>query len=161
VSWEDEARQRLDASTPGPWRVVEGDQVVHADDDGFIWHAHARPGEADADAEFIAHAPDDLRQALDALDQVRRENEQFVAALGDCNDEKDRLTGLLGDANDEMHEVRREKEQLVEALRYYADESQWEKIVHGDNVVTLWLQKRGGPGVARAALASVHEGAET
>lgn len=59
-----EIEARLAAATPGPWEItgggeyVSGPGIIVAPDDG---------GVTDADANLIAHAPDDLRWLLDAL----------------------------------------------------------------------------------------------
>jgi hypothetical protein len=82
VQQQTEARERLDAATPGPWLVTPDhpDIVMKPDEghpDGWDGTMIARvPADEfglvdEANAQFIAHAPTDLTAALDALDRVR------------------------------------------------------------------------------------------
>jgi len=79
-------RARLDAATSGPWamRAHDGcatviapsltmpwDTVVYADDSG-----HPRTSESDAD--LIAHAPTDLRLALDVIEAATEVRQGFL-----------------------------------------------------------------------------------
>ena len=70
-----EAQARLDAATPGPWKVNDdplgpGGLTVGPLSDLGDYVCELVTGD-DANAEFIAHAPDDIRKALAALQRVR------------------------------------------------------------------------------------------
>ena len=98
ASWMREARERLDAATPGPWAADLSE--IHAEANrgrkGMPWSSDGT-GIADvalypADASFIAHAPEDLRRALDVLERVEAlcdERERHV-------DERRRLGIYMG-----------------------------------------------------------------
>ena len=72
----DEIRARLAAIAPGEWRVVKFPPVNGIRN----WHVHDNEGRtiadtgweaapnSDTDADFIAHAPADIRYLLDLLD---------------------------------------------------------------------------------------------
>lgn len=66
ASYLAEVRARMDAATPGPWT---------AHDDGLVWPERMGDpvsGSTEmADAEFIAHAREDLPRLLAVLDRVR------------------------------------------------------------------------------------------
>lgn len=82
----DEIRARLDKATPGPWTVnsetgsnefcdytvygIEGvcDANWASDDSPAFAYCDGMTAE---DADFIAHAPEDIRRLLDTLDQIR------------------------------------------------------------------------------------------
>lgn len=72
-----EIRARLDAATPGEW-VIENDEYISALDGHPSPHIIARvendhPGcPHDADADLIAHAPDDLRWLLDRVAELEQ-----------------------------------------------------------------------------------------
>ena len=81
ASWMREAGERLDAATPGPWRVEEERKVVHGKmfsstecgypiGDVETFYDSSWVEFEPKDADFIAHAPEDLRRALDALERV-------------------------------------------------------------------------------------------
>lgn len=69
AGWRSEARARLDAVNPAPWRYFteysEWDGCILGDEDDVL-ATDVRRGEG----FFIAHAPTDLGRALDALDAV-------------------------------------------------------------------------------------------
>ena len=69
----EEIRARLDAATPGPWRVAEDDAEVMCIDqpngNGRNFFHGESPQEAD-DAEFIAHAPADIAFLLGRVEAL-------------------------------------------------------------------------------------------
>lgn len=87
-------RRRLQAAAPGPWRI-QADQF-----DDLHWgttrgavidtsdpeHPNllAVAGMRHADADLIAHAPDDIAHLLHQVDQLRRAGWQLVDALTTC-----------------------------------------------------------------------------
>lgn len=63
-----EIRDRLDAATPGPWESMRaglGTRVVH--EEGQFLTLVTPALKNSCDAEFIAHAPGDIRWLLDML----------------------------------------------------------------------------------------------
>lgn len=87
-----EIRARLDAATPGPWRVSPSpsgtrwidagtyDEVISPASVDCMRYCYGGTSDINlsvADADLIAHAPDDLRRLLDALDAA----EQRIADL--------------------------------------------------------------------------------
>jgi len=80
----DEMRARVDAATPGPWttyRHAYGVGIETGDpDDGiqlFIETWGLTYPEHEEDAEFIAHAREDMPRLLDALDAAEAEVERL------------------------------------------------------------------------------------
>jgi hypothetical protein len=78
-------RQRVEAATPGPWvseRAWDAFRTIA--DCGHLYCVNAPqtlpgpPGRNGAtDAELIAHAPEDLRWALDQLEAAQRDTERL------------------------------------------------------------------------------------
>ena len=80
---------RLAAATPGPWKAQDfvaaptedagsavvkqgnGGLVAYALRSGAVEHEWYDKPQCDADAEFLAHAPDDIRALLDEVKAVR------------------------------------------------------------------------------------------
>lgn len=110
ASWMREARERLDAATPGPWSVewrgerqgASRHRLVWRPDgyavcetlgttykqdpkDGNIWDADSDVSSdvAERDAAFIAHAPEDLRRALDEIDRLNAAHAKVYGTLHD------------------------------------------------------------------------------
>lgn len=89
ADWLDAVRERLDAATPGPWTVQNATFNGHvltrcvgtndlASDDDCIAELDVREGGRDAaNADFIAHAPTDIKQLLGHIDQL---NQRLAAA---------------------------------------------------------------------------------
>lgn len=70
----DAIRRRMDEATPGPWArhgadVHAGDQPLFRGRDGS---SEVRR-QADRDAEFVAHAREDIAALLDAMDRSTAE----------------------------------------------------------------------------------------
>ena len=88
-----EIRARLDAATPAPWTRFARNASAPDEDDWYLGHdVHGPPRaqrgqiERVADAELIAHAPDDLAHLLSLaeqlqgqLDEARAENARLAA----------------------------------------------------------------------------------
>lgn len=77
---EQAMRARLAAADAGGWRVIDEPSedwlVIHpVKSKSNVCRMNHRRDTAKADAEFIAHAPNDLAAALDALDETRAEFE--------------------------------------------------------------------------------------
>jgi hypothetical protein len=78
----EEIKSRLEKATQGPWR--QGDEEEGCEnvimDDGYWWsYSHIpldNPPSNVRDAEFIAHAPEDLRYLLDQLELYRKAVEE-------------------------------------------------------------------------------------
>src|SRR5690606_38007039 len=73
-----EIRARLDAATPAPWTRFARNAAAPDEDDWYLGHdVHGPPRaqrgqiERVADAELIAHAPDDLAFLLSLVDQLQ------------------------------------------------------------------------------------------
>jgi hypothetical protein len=73
-----EIRARLDAATPAPWTRFARNASAPDEDDWYLGHdVHGPPRaqrgqiERVADAELIAHAPDDLAHLLALVDQLQ------------------------------------------------------------------------------------------
>lgn len=73
-----EIRARLDAATPAPWTRFARNAAAPDEDDWYLGHdvhgpARAQRGQIErvADAELIAHAPDDLAHLLTLVDQLQ------------------------------------------------------------------------------------------
>lgn len=73
-----EIRARLDAATPAPWTRFARNAAAPDEDDWYLGHdVHGPPRaqrgqiERVADAELIAHAPDDLAHLLALVDQLQ------------------------------------------------------------------------------------------
>lgn len=108
--WMQEARERCDAATPGPWRRLPDMSVVEAEEDGSLVadtdptaiqygtpqasDAATIVAQAHANAEFIAAARDDLPRALDEIERLRQLSEAVQGQaqnLGNCIIERDTL----------------------------------------------------------------------
>src|SRR5690606_22388125 len=73
-----EIRARLDAATPAPWTRFARNAAAPDEDDWYLGHdVHGPPRaqrgqiERVADADLIAHAPDDLAHLLALVDQLQ------------------------------------------------------------------------------------------
>ena len=84
---------RLEAATPGPWHI---EHMQHSDGRSEIWvqpedeHAWSfdcntyQPSDIDrANADFIAHAPEDIRRLVEEVKRLRAE----VSSLEDEREE--------------------------------------------------------------------------
>lgn len=77
---------RLSAATPGPWRVGYWSpdepevNAILAEEQTFVVCADEDPIKP-ADANLIAHAPDDLRWLLDALAEAEAERDALAALV--------------------------------------------------------------------------------
>lgn len=70
-----EIRARLDAATPGPWKRDRHEILTVDVDDETGWETCIADAYGDpADADLIAHAPDDLRWLLDEVERLRSES---------------------------------------------------------------------------------------
>lgn len=71
----DEIRQRLEKASPGPWQILPGNDrcisgtVISAADNRHIATA-TRTTEERANADFIAHAPEDIEYLLALVEEV-------------------------------------------------------------------------------------------
>lgn len=109
-----EIRERLDAATPGPW------QCTHTRGDGsFIWTDMA-DGEVvaslvyqDLDARFIAHAPQDIADLLEAVQVARQTAISAVALLQAVRDSR-RVEGFLWDESEWDERLLRPLEEATE-----------------------------------------------
>lgn len=79
-----EVRERLEKITPGPWEVRSQPPV---DDEWVICNVNGvddlivildKGPNVEADAQLIAHAPDDIRRLLDALEGLEKENDRII-----------------------------------------------------------------------------------
>lgn len=97
-----EIRERLEGATPGPWQAISsgrehGDHWYVTDAGEAIASIHASDGEdedqREPDAEFIAHAPDDIAYLLARLsavtDALDREKLEPVIENGWCAGENE------------------------------------------------------------------------
>lgn len=77
-----EIRDRLNAATPGPWEATANGRVLgpprpqHANERDI-----ADTALQGGDAEFIAHAPEDMSCLLDALEAVQAVHEPIDAVM--------------------------------------------------------------------------------
>jgi hypothetical protein len=65
----DSIRARLEAATPGPW-LVRGGQLTSRFSVGSVDGHPVGLTYAPADADFVAHARDDIEWLLDQLEQI-------------------------------------------------------------------------------------------
>ena len=95
---------RLAAATPGPWKAQDfvaaptedagsavvkqgnGGLVAYALRSGAVEHEWYDKPQCDADAEFIAHAPADMRALLDEVERLRGQVEAVRAATANHPD---------------------------------------------------------------------------
>lgn len=92
----DEIRARTAEITPGQWRALisqefDGDWIVTTDDmaadlDSVCVVGAPGSPRVDNDAEFIAHAPDDIRHLLAALDAAQARASELERALRQVRD---------------------------------------------------------------------------
>jgi len=71
-----EIEERLQKASPGPWSAVNIYKILSFGPDAFADHRDDMPN-----AEFIAHAPDDIRYLLDELKKAREEIGELEADL--------------------------------------------------------------------------------
>jgi hypothetical protein len=68
-----EIQERLEAATPGPWHIEEKyTDLVNVDGKIIIKEIGRNKS-----AQFIAHAPTDMRRLLDEVERLRKENEEL------------------------------------------------------------------------------------
>lgn len=87
----DEIRARADAATPGPWllhknggelEIVDASGATSDASDIAFMHVHAEkedwalPGTGYDNAEFIAHAREDIPYLLSEIERLTREKEE-------------------------------------------------------------------------------------
>ena len=69
----EEIRARLDAATPGPWRVVQdGNWLEVAGPDGAWGTSFDGP-----DVEFVANAPGDIAFLLAEVDRLKAKSQRY------------------------------------------------------------------------------------
>jgi phage host-nuclease inhibitor protein Gam len=74
-----EIQARLEAATPGPWALVDRLGVIYeCQSEISVIEVDANVNEGDA--EFIAHAPEDIRRLLDEIDQLRNIVDKYSEA---------------------------------------------------------------------------------
>ncbi|WP_162142497.1 ead/Ea22-like family protein [Aneurinibacillus terranovensis] len=78
-----EIRDRLAAATPGPWRIPSkcDEYSYYLCDEEWDDFGHIIVDRNDA--EFIAHAPEDIRRLLDEVERVRSALSDIVATSND------------------------------------------------------------------------------
>lgn len=97
----DEIRARLDAATPAPWTRFARNASAPDEDDWYLGHdVHGPPRaqrgqiERVADAELIAHAPDDLAHLLTLVDQLQGQLDEFATLQDRIPDDENTDWGL-------------------------------------------------------------------
>lgn len=81
-------RERCDKATEGPWRAENIGYATLYRAESFVEPAIAAFWQADsANANFIAHARQDLPILLDEVARLRKENERLIFELGDARHE--------------------------------------------------------------------------
>ncbi|GIM45942.1 hypothetical protein DNHGIG_14910 [Collibacillus ludicampi] len=98
-------RERVNRATPGPWSIHRedvGDDVVFyvptmiksekrtiVDSDGGLisWSEPCTSEQVEADAEFIAHAREDVPALLNEVERLEEENRRFREALEEISKE--------------------------------------------------------------------------
>lgn len=93
-----EIRGREKAATQGPWKAGKDDftkNIIQAakdrgtiivqrrDDHNMFWNSYIPIEQTFADADFIAHAREDIPALLDEVERLRAENEVLEKALED------------------------------------------------------------------------------
>lgn len=135
-----EIRDRLDAATPGPWRVLEDDWDGYAVADrsqgiGTAYIASEMQqghDEGKSDAAFIANAPDDVAWLLDELAKYKRGGKTLGEMVDQLTQDQLDATGLHdlidedGDGPwDDVHEalmaLRPERDRLRKELKAALD----------------------------------------
>ena len=82
----DAIRQRCERATKGPWTVVvrEISSDPNEDHERFVQFGDPEEDSSlpkEADAEFIAHAREDIPTLLDALEQAEQQRDEWRVAL--------------------------------------------------------------------------------
>ena len=116
------ARERAEKATKAPWHQsphsIERDYVFDPDNDP-VAVARTRQGNAgafrrnEANADFIAHAREDIPMLCEALAEAQRKNEDIAGANLDLNGEMQRLRDELAEAEGKLEEVK-------EAARWFS-----------------------------------------
>ncbi|HDZ38156.1 MAG TPA: hypothetical protein ENH62_07710 [Marinobacter sp.] len=94
---------RLEAATPGPWRVVDKGDFLESDAGPIADLRYFHIPDNEKNADFIAHAPTDISWMAEEIKQLRAE----LAA------ERDVLTGL-GKEIDRLRKIESEFIALVD-----------------------------------------------
>lgn len=113
----EEIRKRLEAATPGPWDSScynENNPSYSVNQSTKIIPAHLLPGESIAfqikkqsNAEFIAHAPEDIRWLLNEINKLQEEVLAEHQAAVDMFIKKDTLQDKLKIAEEALGKIYR------------------------------------------------------
>ena len=94
-----EIRGREKAATQGPWKAGKDDftkNIIQAakdrgtiivqrrDDHNMFWNSYIPIEQTFADADFIAHAREDIPALLDEVERLRTENEKLREEFGEA-----------------------------------------------------------------------------
>jgi hypothetical protein len=77
----EQIKQRAEAATPGPWTSFDGRSHIIHEEDGFIAICQYRPL-PNANAEFIAHAREDIPALLAVIDELTAQ--QICGVVCEC-----------------------------------------------------------------------------
>lgn len=128
-----EIKKRLAEATPGPWEAVVGNynEIAIVGQKGLVMSFGGYAGfdnfkgtePSDEDERLITWAPSDISYLLSEVERLQRENERL-------SNEMDSLMIALEDrapyaAQKYWTYLLNEKEKLVEALEWYADEANY------------------------------------
>jgi hypothetical protein len=134
-----EIRERLEAATPGPWFVSDngftkrgdGPPTVYAPDDELRYIAvcndgfNINPTPNLSNAQFIAHAPNDIRRLLDEVERLRKE----ISAYEYLQSEIDRIVGELEKQREEAKRLTGSAKSTFASGVYAATTVASEKII--------------------------------
>ena len=146
LAWLDEVERRANAATPGPWRAEYEDafnpaEADEADKRDAYWvtgpHYVERVYEglwfwAEADAEFVAHAREDVPRLCRAVREIYEALQAVVDAERELTlaEEADDM----GDPSDEFSPVGRATARLLEAMQQAEIVlKRWERRGDGDD----------------------------
>ena len=79
----EEIRQRTEAATPGPWKTVTHEEYSTVDVDEQGGENIAMVGSAIADADFIAHAREDVPYLLSEVDRMNALHKREIIVAGE------------------------------------------------------------------------------
>lgn len=169
-----EIRARIDAATPGPW-IYESQADVHGFDGDEIHYVTPQDAARDddppmtsfyerADAELVAHAPDDLAYLLGELDDAQR----LFDALGSEAAEElkaahaalTKLRARVGVLEGQLATAREEATELGAKLKDFLDGQFRISKVIGETEDKFEQQRLLGLAEARATLRAALDGCD-
>jgi hypothetical protein len=129
-----EIKARLEAATPGPWENDHANCVGVYKNEGWefdICECESICTEnANANADFIAHAPDDIAYLLAENERMRAEFKETVQLLTDVTTKYETSVKLHGETIKLLNKAEEEKSNLRAALeKAEAERDAYKKLI--------------------------------